>query len=271
MANNQFSGGWRYGGGTQQFLQPSSEGVDLELLKRAAAYNTPKGLLDTAIHATPIDRALTGNDHSTREVSDWDKASDATKADYYANNPTMASVTQMGQKMFAGLNPYGMADLQARLDPSMASRQGLIAQGINPADAAGQGRAYSGMQANDMGTPGWSAAINANADARQARQGSTGGIDGSGYGGDGNTGSGFANAGAGDYSAAGLAAAFGGRGDDSGGAWAKGGPVTKGLLMGPDPKGPDDGMGFLDDGEYVIKKSAVKKLGRGLLDKLNKV
>ena len=50
-------------------------------------------------------------------------------------------------------------------------------------------------------------------------------------------------------------------------AFAKGGMVKS--LLGPDPKGPDDGMGYLDKGEYVIKKSSVNKYGRGLLDMIN--
>ncbi len=264
MANNQYSGGWRYGGGTQSFLNPNNEGVDLELLKRAAAYNTPKGLLDTAIQATPVDQALSGSlmgsHYHAQEPSQWDKTSDADKAKYYAENPTMGSITQMGQKLFAGINPKGLASLQERMDPSLVPRQGLIAQGINPADAATQGRAYSGLLANDFGTPGWSAAINTNADARQARQGATPAPSTPSIG----------DGGFGDYSAAGLAAAFGG--DESGGktGFAKGGFVAKGLLHGPDPEGPDDGSANLDEGEYVLKKKAVKKLGRGLLDQLNK-
>jgi hypothetical protein len=50
-------------------------------------------------------------------------------------------------------------------------------------------------------------------------------------------------------------------------AFAKGGMVNS--LLGPDPQGPDDGMGYLDKGEYVVKKSAVNKYGRGLLDMIN--
>jgi hypothetical protein len=50
-------------------------------------------------------------------------------------------------------------------------------------------------------------------------------------------------------------------------AFAKGGMVRS--LLGPDPQGPDDGMGYLDKGEYVIKKSSVNKYGRGLLDMIN--
>ena len=49
--------------------------------------------------------------------------------------------------------------------------------------------------------------------------------------------------------------------------YAKGGMVHG--LLGPNPKGPDDGAGFLDRGEYVIRKSSVKKYGRGLLDMIN--
>ena len=51
--------------------------------------------------------------------------------------------------------------------------------------------------------------------------------------------------------------------------YAKGGKVTKNRLKGPDPKGPDQGYGALLSGEYVIKKSAVKKYGEGLLGMIN--
>jgi hypothetical protein len=50
-------------------------------------------------------------------------------------------------------------------------------------------------------------------------------------------------------------------------AYAKGGMVDG--LFGMNPPGPDDGAGYLDRGEYVIKKSAVNKYGRGLLDMIN--
>ena len=56
-------------------------------------------------------------------------------------------------------------------------------------------------------------------------------------------------------------------GESVSGEYNKGGMVRS--LLGPDPKGPDDGMGYLDKGEYVIKKSAVNKYGRGLLDMIN--
>jgi hypothetical protein len=81
--------------------------------------------------------------------------------------------------------------------------------------------------------------------------GGGGGGDGgdSGSSGDGNTGGGP------------------GTGADGDAAFSKGGMVR--TLLGPDPQGPDDGMGYLDKGEYVIKKSSVNKYGRGLLDMIN--
>jgi hypothetical protein len=61
---------------------------------------------------------------------------------------------------------------------------------------------------------------------------------------------------------------YGASGDGDSG-YAKGGKVTKDRLKGPDPKGPDEGYGALLSGEYVIKKSAVKKYGQGLLGMIN--
>ncbi len=48
---------------------------------------------------------------------------------------------------------------------------------------------------------------------------------------------------------------------------AHGGLVT--AMFGPDPDGPDEGQINIQRGEYVIKKSAVKKYGAGLLDMIN--
>jgi hypothetical protein len=80
-----------------------------------------------------------------------------------------------------------------------------------------------------------------------------GGGDGGGGGGDGSSGGdGGTGAGAG-----------------TGNAMAKGGYVHAGKMFGANPPGPDDGAVNLDIGEYVIKKEAVNKYGRGLLDMIN--
>lgn len=53
------------------------------------------------------------------------------------------------------------------------------------------------------------------------------------------------------------------------GGLAHGGMVHSGVMFGGNPPGPDDGAVNLDLGEYVIKKDAVNKYGRGLLDMIN--
>jgi hypothetical protein len=56
-------------------------------------------------------------------------------------------------------------------------------------------------------------------------------------------------------------------GESVSGEYNKGGMVDG--LFGMNPPGPDDGAGYLERGEYVIKKSSVNKYGRGLLDMIN--
>lgn len=58
-------------------------------------------------------------------------------------------------------------------------------------------------------------------------------------------------------------------GPGAGGYYAKGGLVKKSSLAGPNPSGPDEGSAHLQSGEYVVKKSAVKKYGKALLDDIN--
>lgn len=53
------------------------------------------------------------------------------------------------------------------------------------------------------------------------------------------------------------------------GGFYKGGEVKKKDLSGPDPKGPDQGKANLQSGEYVVKKDAVDKYGKGLLADIN--
>ena len=65
--------------------------------------------------------------------------------------------------------------------------------------------------------------------------------------------------------AAGNESAMGDTSDGIG--YAKGGEVKR--VMGPNPKGPDDGYAALDKGEVVIRKSAVKKYGKNMLSKIN--
>jgi hypothetical protein len=84
-----------------------------------------------------------------------------------------------------------------------------------------------------------------------------------GGGGDGNS----TSAGEGPGGNSGGGEGNGATAGEAGAGYAMGGMVNS--LLGPNPAGPDDGMAALDRGEYVIKKSAVNKYGRGLLDMIN--
>ena len=52
-------------------------------------------------------------------------------------------------------------------------------------------------------------------------------------------------------------------------AFAQGGMVRLKDLLGKAP-GPDDGYGALQDGEFVIKKDAVKRYGVKMLEQINR-
>ena len=94
------------------------------------------------------------------------------------------------------------------------------------------------------------------------------GSDGSGNTGAGGASAGDAAASPGEtgVSAEGEANA-GGPGSGGGADNYMGGLITQ--VFGPDPDGPDEGQINIQRGEYVIKKSAVKKYGQGLLDMIN--
>jgi len=61
--------------------------------------------------------------------STWDSMTDAQKASYYANNPTMAGITQFGQSLFGNTS---LGKLQGLFAPGFVADQGLIAMGVDP-------------------------------------------------------------------------------------------------------------------------------------------
>jgi hypothetical protein len=189
--------------------------------------------------------------------SGWDNMTNAEKASYYAANPTMATITQLGQKAFGYT---GLGALQRAMQPGFVNEQSLIAMGVNPAAYQAAKESFRASEIADMNAAAEQAAAEAAAeaatvandiDAISASEGISAGGGSSDYGG-GTTGAG--NEGGGIGAGEGL---------------AQGGKVTKSHLKGPDPKGPDEGYGALLSGEYVIKKSAVNKYGTGLLDMIN--
>jgi hypothetical protein len=100
----------------------------------------------------------------------------------------------------------------------------------------------------------------AQAEAEIAR---LGGVNVYGGGGDGNS----TAAGEGPGGNSGGGEGNGATAGEAGAGYAMGGMVNG--LFGMNPPGPDDGAGYLDRGEYVVKKSAVNKYGKGLLDMIN--
>ena len=70
-----------------------------------------------------------GGGGGNMEPSAWSQMSPAEQAAYYNQNPTMAAITQAGQKAFSYTMP-GL--LQAALVPDFVRDQQMIAMGLNP-------------------------------------------------------------------------------------------------------------------------------------------
>ena len=196
-----------------------------------------------------------GSDYSDPNPA-WSNMTQAERAAYYAANPTMASVTRGLQGLF-GNTLYGK--IQNYFDPNFVTEEGLIAMGVNPAtyQAAKESFRASEIAAMNAGYP---STIAQNAQAMQSMQDALAA----------DTAAAQAQS-ISDQSSAGSEAGGYGTGDTSGGfgegQYNMGGLVDR--VSGPNPPGQDDGAGMLQLGEYVIKKSAVKKYGKGLLDMIN--
>ena len=191
----------------------------------------------------------------------WDALSNEEKASFYEQNPTMAGITQLGQKAF-GLSSYGM--LQNALQPAFVSEQKAVAQGPMALSGFTNFGKESAIPSGGMVSPGMSGNFSPETGLQGGGSGSTGlygdaGMPGSGYGG------GADAPGANADSYGGGDAGFGGNSQ----AFNQGGMVRLKDLLGKAP-GPDDGYGALQDGEFVIKKDAVKRYGVKMLEQINK-
>ena len=191
-----------------------------------------------------------GSDYSDPNPA-WSNMTQAERAAYYAANPTMASVTKGLQGLF-GNTLYGK--IQNYLDPNFVTEEGLIAMGVNPAAYQAAKESFRASEISDMNAAAEAAQVEA---GRQAAQESFRSSEITQQNQDSTPSGGGEGIGGGDIS-----------GQSEGTpALAMGGPVDR--VGGPNPPGPDDGTGMLQLGEYVIKKSAVKKYGKGLLDMIN--
>lgn len=123
-------------------------------------------------------------------------------------------------------------------------------------------------EATGPGTIGSRDSYGSNESSGNLGGGPTGDVGG-GYGGTQGSGDSATDSSSGDSSSSGGGTDSGNSGSNGDGYY-KGGMVARSRLSGPDPKGPDDGHAGLDVGEFVVRKSAVKKYGQALFEHLNK-
>jgi len=188
----------------------------------------------------------------------WDALSNEEKADFYGQNPTMAGITQLGQKAF-GLSSYGM--LQNALQPAFVSEQRAVAQGPMALSGFTNFGKESAIPGGGMVSPGVTAQ-----DYGKSAFGKTG-IESQDIG-TGGFGDAAVGAGGGFGGNVGTGESGGSPADAANMGYSHGGKVKLKDLIQPGP-GKDDGYGGLQDGEYVIKKDAVKKYGIKMLENIN--
>lgn len=158
------------------------------------------------------------------------------------------SLSNQRQAGFADSNAVTTSEASLR-----AAAQARMAESAAVAQAQAQAAATEAAQTR--------AAAQAHAEA-QARSGGGGATSAS----SGNGSPGHNNAGSTSGSDRGEG---GGSSSSSRSGLYMGGEVTRGNMSGPNPRGPDDGYVALDDGEFVVKASSVKKYGKGLLSDIN--
>jgi hypothetical protein len=226
----------------------------------------------------------------------WDALSDAEKAAYYSDNPTMAGITQFGQKAL-GYAPFGIGmamQAQKAYAPDFVAQQESIARGIDPAtglQVGGYGsRQAPDLQSFDIATPTptglygdqyadmpapqsmgmFESFLNSILPSSAVSLGPVAAVEDRAPS---LTPAGIeaANIAGGYGNNEGYGAGFGGPDTSNSfgeGEYAQGGMVDADDLKGQAP-GPDDGYGALQGGEYVIKKAAVDKYGQAMLDAIN--
>ena len=230
---------------------------------------------------------MMGGGGNERMTSPFDIMSNAQKAGYYRDNPTMAAITQGLQKGF-GMTSYGM--LQNALAPDFVREQQAIAQGFPDVEAYSGSRNFgkeSSLPAEGVVSPGMPQSrgmfesllsnilpgsnvtldpvpVETRAPTPNPYAGENPSLS--------STGSGFAGAdvgfGGGFTGGVATGTTGGSPAEASDLGYNQGGMVTPERLMGRAPA-PDDGYGALQGGEYVITKAAVERYGKAMMDAIN--
>ena len=215
----------------------------------------------------------------TDDPGGWSSLSQTEQANFMAENPNMANLSQIGQTAF-GLTSLGQ--VQSAMDPVNVAMQSSIAHGVSPealgmvataneaqaiSDAIGQANMGMDMAAPSGGSTG-STGGDSGASGGPGSGGPGSGDDGSGSGSDGagDGGAGAAADGGGAMARGGIAALA------RGGMYNLGGYSDGGRLL----RGPGDGVSDsipavigkkqparLADGEFVIPARIVSELGNG--------
>ena len=269
------------------------------LLKRRQMENAAQNQMQAPMQ-NQMENQMGGGGDGRSSNSGWDALSNAEKAAYYSDNPTMAAVTQFGQKAI-GYAPFGVGlamKAQELMFPQFVAEQASVARGIDPAtglQVGGYGSQpgpsgitptglygdqFAGMPApakpdNFFASllsgilPSSNVSLNpAQIETREATPNPYGGVNPALS----STGSGFAGAdvGAGGGFTGGVATGTSGGSpaDAADLGYNQGGMVTPERLMGRAPA-PDDGYGALQGGEYVITKAAVERYGKAMMDAIN--
>jgi hypothetical protein len=231
----------------------------------------------------------------------WDAMTNAEKAAFYSDNPTMAGITQFGQKAlgFAPIPGIGLALMaQKAMFPEFVSDSAAIARGIDPAtglQVGGYGSQpgtsgitptglygdqFAGMpapQSRGMFESFLNSVLPSSSVSLNPAQVETRAATPNPYAGENpalsSTGSGFVGAdvgsGGGFGGGVGTGTSGGTPADAANLGYAQGGMVRLKDLLGKAP-GSDDGYGALQDGEFVIKKDAVKRYGVKMLEQINR-
>jgi len=166
-----------------------------------------------------------------------------------------------------------ISGLDTQSDAATAAGASTAAGADGPAGAGSTG------MGSDVGGEGASAGVGTGGGAA-GDSGATGGGGGGAVGSDGSSGDGGSSSSGdgGSSGSSGDGGSGGGSGGGDGGDYMGGfigvpkflqGMATRQNTFGGNPAGPDDAYRKTQLGEYVIKKSAVQKYGRGLLDMIN--
>lgn len=234
-------GGLLYGGdSTGPSASPSDSGSPtgsaIGDVGYAISNMTAVSPMASAIAAAMMDAMSSTSVNSVNATNGMDVASDIATA--------MGLSTAAGVDGVAGLGSNGMG---------------------SDVSGEGDGGVSGGGGGGDVGSDGSSS----------GDSGAAGGGGGGAVGGDG---AGSAGGDSGSSGDGGASGGGGGGGAGDGGDYMGGligmpeyiqGMVTRQNTFGENPAGPDDAYRKTQLGEYVIKKSAVQKYGRGLLDMIN--